>query len=163
MLKLSFETNVEEAAQQIGILLVQAIQDELSGPRHGRWYPVPGNPHYHKMASKEDRAANYWVKFAGTRNRNEIEGAAYQASAPGEAPAVRTGRLRQSFHMDISKTVYDTYRVTIASNVYYADDMEYGSARVDPRPFVEPALQKSMLQILAIQREFQYKVLRGQA
>ena len=163
MIELTFEAITNEAAHQIGILLIQAIQDELTGERHGRWYPVPGNHQYGKTTPKTDRAHNYGVKFLGTKNRMEIQGAAYQASAPGEPPAVRTGRLRQSFHMEINKTQYDTYKVIITSNVYYADAMEYGSEKVAPRPFIEPALQKSMLKILAIQTEFQYKVLRGQA
>lgn len=55
-----------------------------------------------------------------------------------------------------------SYRVTLQSNVYYADDMEHGTEKVDARPFLEPAVEKSMPQIVAIQHDFLYKVLRGQ-
>jgi hypothetical protein len=53
------------------------------------------------MTPKEARASNYWVKFTGAESRNEIVGSAYQASAPGEPPAQRTGRLRQSFFLTV--------------------------------------------------------------
>lgn len=166
-LALEFIAPTSEAATQIGILLVRAIQDQLTGERHGRWYPIPGNAYYDKNAYKSlppevKKKVNYSLKFTGTTHREEIIGAAYRASAPGESPAARTGRLRQSFYMLIGMTDKGSYRVTLQSNVYYADDMEHGTEKVDARPFLEPAVEKSMPQIVAIQHDFLYKVLRGQ-
>lgn len=163
---LKFTCATYEAAQEIGGLLVQGIQEELSGVRHGRWYPVPGNhfydKNYYKSLPPTERAKfNYHVKYTGATNRAAIQGAAYQASAPGEPPAVRTGRLRQSFYMIINMLNEHTYEVSLRSNVFYADDLEAGTDHVDARPFIEPMLKKKMVQILAIQNKFHYNLLRG--
>lgn len=165
-MEIRFKTPAHEAAQQIGILIIQGIQEELSGPRHGRWYPVPGNPFYDKNTYKnlppqEKARINYHLKFVGAYKRDDIIGGAYQASAPGEPPASRTGRLRQSFFMTLAMLDESTYEVVVRTNVFYADDLEYGSESIDPRPFVEPALQKKLPEIVAIHRTFLYKVLRG--
>jgi hypothetical protein len=161
-LGLEFKAPTSEAAQRIGIIIIQAIQGELGGFRSGRWYPLPGNLAYEKTTPKEQRALNYWVKYTGTYSRNEILGAAYRASAPGEPPASRTGRLRQSFHIVIAMINEATYRVSVRTNIHYADDLEFGTERVEARPFVVPALEKAMPKIVAIQHEFLYKLVRGQ-
>ncbi|HQM02115.1 MAG TPA: HK97 gp10 family phage protein [Ruminococcus flavefaciens] len=63
-------------------------------------------------------------------------------SAPGEPPAVVTGRLRASI----------THRVQVESgevagyvgtNVEYAPDLEFGTSKILPRPFMLPALQRN--------------------
>lgn len=161
MFGLEFSAPTSEAAQQIGVLLIQAIQKELSGERSGRFYPLPGNALYERSTPKEQRAENYWVKYTGTYNRNEILGGAYRASAPGEAPAARTGRLRQSFYANIVLDDQGVYKVSIKTNVYYADDLEFGTEKIDPRPFVRPAVEKAMPKIVAIQHEFLYRLVRG--
>lgn len=166
ILDLRFRTATHEAAQKIGILIVQGIQEELSGTRNGRWYPSPGNrlydkEVYHSLPPDQKSKVNYRLKFTGARNRNDIIGAAYQASAPGEPPAPRTGRLRQSFFMIIEMLDQNLYEVSIRSNVFYADDLNYGTERLDPRPFIEPVIVKKMPEIVAIQHYFLYQILRG--
>jgi|GEM_PF-4760317 len=166
-LKLKFRCATYEGAQQIGIILIQAIQNELTGDRSGRWYPLPSNIFYtregYKSLSKElKKKVNYHLKFVGAHAREEIYGSAYRASAPGEPPASRTGRLRQSFYMLISVYGENDYEVSIRTTVYYADDMEHGREKVSPRPFIEPAVRKSLPKIVAVQQNFPYRIIRGQ-
>jgi hypothetical protein len=141
----------QNSAYKIGFLVLSSIQRELSGPRSGRWYPMPGNMAYDRMTPKKLRASNYWVKFIGAKSRHEIVGAAYQASAPGEPPAVRTGRLRQSFYLVVDPdSGGGGYVAKIRTNVYYADDLNYGTERIAARPFVEPAIDKVMPEIVRV-------------
>jgi phage gpG-like protein len=60
------------------------------------------------------------------------------ASAPGDPPAVDSGRLRQS--ITVLRLSDDHYRV--GTNVVYAPLLEFGSRKVAPRPFMRPALEK---------------------
>ena len=143
VLRIAIPAPDQESAYKIGILILQSIQEILTGPRTGRWYPLPGNAAYDRMTPKEARASNYWVKFTGAESRNEIVGSAYQASAPGEPPAQRTGRLRQSFFLTVDPDSHSgRFVANIRTNVYYADDLNYGTERVAARPFVEPAIER---------------------
>lgn len=64
-------------------------------------------------------------------------GVEHQASAPGEAPASDTGRLVGSI-----RTEYDRGRLAgkVVASTEYAPHLEYGTARMEPRPFLRPAL-----------------------
>lgn len=73
----------------------------------------------------------------------------HQASAPGEAPASDTGRLVASL-----RTEYDASsasgRVVIGSA--YGPLLEYGTAKMEPRPFIRPALantQQKTVEVIA--------------
>ncbi|MFW9928143.1 MAG: hypothetical protein ACFFD1_02000 [Candidatus Thorarchaeota archaeon] len=160
-LKMEFDSPTPDSAYELGIVLLRTLHEVLSGPRHGRWYPVPGNIAYDRSTSKKLRAKNYYVKFTGTNNRSEIRGAAYRASAPGEPPAVRTGRLRQSFHMMVFQVKEYLWRTVIKTNVLYADDLEYGTEKVDPRPFMSVAIARAMPEIIRLIGKGQIKVLRN--
>lgn len=75
------------------------LTDVLTGPRTGRWYRVPGT------------------------NRM------YQASAPGEAPATRTGALRQSYRVGrVEGTGVDAH-VKVGSSMPYAPVLELDKNR----------------------------------
>jgi hypothetical protein len=150
---ITIDAPTEQDAYQIGMLIVQKVQEKLSGPRSGRWYPAPGNKfydrdYYKSLSPQQQAGINYHLKFTGTSDRAKIVGAAYQASAPGEPPAIRTGRLRQSFLMTIVMEGQHTYRVTVRSNIAYADDLNYGTDRIDPRPFIEPVIYELMPEII---------------
>jgi hypothetical protein len=160
-LVMTLDTLDSISAYQTGILLVNSLHHVLSGPRHGRYYPVPGNPAYDRATPKKLRADNYYIKFIGTTNRSEIRGAAYRASAPGEPPAPRTGRLRQSFNMTVTQIRQDQYRVSIRTNVFYADDLEYGSESVAPRPFMEKAFNRVASKLIGVIRKSQVRILRN--
>jgi hypothetical protein len=160
---IEFNAPDQESAYRVGMIVFRNLQDTLSGQRSGRWYPVPGNPAYEKETPPELRARNYWIKFQGADERNEIVGSAYRASAPGEPPAVRTGRLRQSFYMKVDPDRDgDGYVVSIKTTVRYADDLEFGNEIMDPRPYIAPTLEKSMPQITSMLEDVLFRVVGGQ-
>jgi phage gpG-like protein len=63
----------------------------------------------------------------------------HQASAPGQPPAVDTGRLRASIVWELGKNSTGLY-AEVGTNVAYALGLEVGTARVQPRPFLRPSL-----------------------
>ena len=66
----------------------------------------------------------------------------YTASAPGESPAKRTGALASSIRYDVSATLG-----RVGTDNEYAKPLETGTARIEPRPFVEPAAANSAAEI----------------
>jgi HK97 gp10 family phage protein len=72
----------------------------------------------------------------------------HQASAPGEAPATDTGRLVNSIS---AYTGGDGEAFTVAGRgtALYAPLLEFGTSRIQPRPFMFPALEKSKAWITA--------------
>lgn len=62
----------------------------------------------------------------------------HQASAPGEAPATDTGNLAAGIILD--KTDASKGRVTIASTAPYSRHLEFGTSKMEPRPFLRRAL-----------------------
>lgn len=100
----AFGGRVERAATVVGEALIGDIGITLSGVRSGREYRVPG-----------------------TRRK-------YRASAPGQAPASRTGQLRQRRGVRVERN-RDSVIVFVGSNVPYARHLERGTANMAPRPF----------------------------
>lgn len=75
-------------------------------------------------------------------------GGTYTASAPGEPPAVRTGRLRNSW-----RPVTNGMNPAIELNVpVYPDYMEHGTpgGMIAPRPFVQKIVDQAEPQVTAI-------------
>lgn len=100
----------------------------LAGKRSGRKYKIPG------MQST------------------------YTASAPGEAPANRTGTLRNSYraHSYSLKdgNIYEVHSVADSSykvNGYLLGDMlERGTKRIKPRPFKDATINRALPKVLNI-------------
>ena len=68
----------------------------------------------------------------------------HRASAPGQAPASDTGNL-------VSKIIVKQKTkniVNVESNADYSAFLEYGTSKMDPRPFMLPAFEKSKKPIL---------------
>jgi phage gpG-like protein len=61
----------------------------------------------------------------------------HRASAPGEAPATDTGRLAGSIRADI-----EGKSAEVSANTEYASPLEFGTQKIEPRPFLFPALEK---------------------
>jgi len=97
----------------------------LRGQRSGRKYRVPGTKRY------------------------------YQASAPGEPPAVRTGIFRLSWQPS-AHVVFGSYISRIESNVKVpngetlGDILENGTSRMAPRPHHDRILTKAEPDIVKI-------------
>ena len=78
----------------------------------------------------EDAAGN--MKFGRTRN------IPHQASAPGDPPAVDTGRLRQSIRAEIAGNVG-----LVGTDLEYGKKLEFGTRKVARRPWLSVAFDKS--------------------
>lgn len=74
----------------------------------------------------------------------------HRTSAPGEAPAVDTGRLMNSINHQLTNDgMAALVGILDLSNVKYGRFLEYGTARIQARPWLFPALEKNRKQIQA--------------
>ena len=79
--------------------------------------------------------------------------ATYQASAPGEPPAVRSGTLRRSWQPRAQSEKENgvvTVHPAIWTDGKYAPILQEGSPQLAPRPFEEPIIEKAKPEIEAI-------------
>jgi phage gpG-like protein len=107
-----------QAVERSVIHLTGEVQRTLAGKRTGRSYKV----------SKTGRL--------------------HIASAPGEPPAVLTGRLRQSIAFTAPEWEGNTVSARVGTNVAYARRLEYGGidsrgVKIDARPYWAPAYLKA--------------------
>lgn len=131
--------------------LRNASQIVLRGQRSGRRYNVPGTGR---------------VKYNKRDHTATITYRKYTASAPGEAPAVRTGVFRASWQPRTeSEGVGDnlSVRAMIESSVrtdngkyLLGEVLEDGTGRMAPRPYKEAIQEKAMPKILKIYKEPYY-------
>jgi HK97 gp10 family phage protein len=72
-------------------------------------------------------------------------GTTHRASAPGEAPASDTGRLVNSI-----TTTYNLEQLsgTVQAGTEYAPWLEFGTSKMEPRPFMRPALMENAEAVL---------------
>jgi hypothetical protein len=89
----------------------------LSGTRSGRTYVIPGTK------------------------------VTYTASAPGEPPAVQTGRLRQSVATEISS---DGMVGKVGTTLDYGQELEQGRSNMAPRPWLKPSFEQSENEVMKI-------------
>lgn len=89
----------------------------LSGTRSGRTYVIPGTK------------------------------VTYTASAPGEPPAVQTGRLRQSIATEISN---DGMVGKVGTTLDYGRELEQGRSNMAPRPWLKPSFEQSENEVIKI-------------
>lgn len=68
--------------------------------------------------------------------RRSKRGAAHQASAPGEAPAIDSGLLANSIQTAVVSPLLAQVRI----GAEYASYLEFGTRRMSPRPYVQPAI-----------------------
>ena len=68
----------------------------------------------------------------------------HRASAPGQAPASDTGNLASK----IIVKQKSRNRVNVESNANYSAYLEYGTSKMQPRPFMLPAFEKSKKPII---------------
>lgn len=82
-------------------------------------------------------------------------GVEHQASAPGEAPASDTGRLVASI-----RTEYENNNLVgrVVASTNYAAHLEFGTQRMQPRPFLRPAFAN---RINAIEIDIRVSVARA--
>lgn len=61
-------------------------------------------------------------------------------SKPGEPPHVDTGALRQSLQPSGPIRDGNKIRGTVSTSSEYAPHLEYGTSKMEPRPFLRPTL-----------------------
>ena len=77
----------------------------------------------------------------------------HQSSAPGEAPASDTGFLVNNREVKIDA---EGIRASLIFHAGYAAFLEYGTDRMEPRPFARPALMNSYEAVVAaVKAEFE--------
>lgn len=79
----------------------------------------------------------------GKKGKKRAKAFKTRSSAPGEAPAVQTGRLRASLAWETPRKLTRL----IGSNLKKAFFLEKGTARMKPRPFLRPAYRRSRARI----------------
>ncbi len=110
-------STLESNMQSVVQFLKRDIVKSLGGARHGIHYP------------------------------GRVGISAYTASAPGEAPAHRTGNLASRIDTKVEKA---TNQVTgiVGTHVNYAIPLEFGSMYMQPRPFMFPAVGRNKKMII---------------
>lgn len=88
------------------------------------------------------------LQTAKTGTLYRMHGVVHRASAPGEPPASDTGRLVNSI-----TTAYDEPKLSgvVSANTEYAPYLEYGTSKMEARPFMRPALanmQEKFVQVV---------------
>lgn len=86
-----------------------------------------------------------------------IKKSAYRASAPGEAPARRTGNLRLHWNGQVKTGSVSGRRVSIMAELEsqepYAVYLEHGTAHMAARPFAEKIKEEALPEIQKIYSE----------
>jgi hypothetical protein len=144
-----------DAAQQAvlaaALHMESKVKEKLSGERSGRTYYV--NPPRRRADGTSPRGRN-------------SRRAKYTASAPGEPPAVKRGKLRQAITHTRPKKTGDKIESLVGvdlKRIPYARRLEYGGASrtkqggtvmIEPRPYMRPTFFEQEAEVVAImQRE----------
>lgn len=131
---------VQSRAYRVANELENQSNMVLRGQRHGRRYKVPGT--YKRQRDK-----------VTGKMRN---GVYYTASAPGEAPANRTGAFRESWHRSTRvevrpisgkdfavKGVIES-RLTVGKGHLLGEILEDGTPTMAPRPYKQEVIDRAM-------------------
>lgn len=85
----------------------------------------------------------------GTGKTYRRGGKVHVASPPGSPPAVDTGRLRASITHLVEKEFF-AWVATVGTNVEYAPALEFGTNKMEARPFMITVLTRIRPQLLKI-------------
>ena len=81
----------------------------------------------------------------------------HHPSVEGNPPAVDTGTLRRSITYRVDENEKAGYVGSTIKNPPYGAYLEFGTSRMKPRPWLRPALEKSLPKI----KEFFASILKG--
>lgn len=82
-------------------------------------------------------------------------GIRHQASAPGEAPATDTGNLVRSIRVDHQPA---SGRASVVVGAEYGAELEFGTRKMAPRPFLRPAVANVRQKIPELVKSISVKV-----
>lgn len=125
------EAAVAGLTRAIGLVDEEAVRLITSGPKTGAVYTT----FFFTIGSGPDRRV---IPYG---NRPP-----HQASAPGEAPASDTGFLVNNRTVAVDDA---ELRATVTFHAAYAIYLEFGTDRMEPRPFGRPALVNVWPAVLA--------------
>ena len=97
-------------------------------------------------AANELRNAELEV-LRGARSGRVYNG--IRASAPGEPPALRSGKLHGSFR-SLTFQEGNTHVAAIETGVFYVDFLENGTSKMAKRPINDPVLEKAKPALISI-------------
>jgi len=89
-----------------------------------------------RLINKKPKSGLYYIVNEGLGGKILKHPRLHKASAPGEAPAVITGKLRKSVTFEVKN-----YNLLIfGSTIEYGESLENGAGRLRSRPFLYPAI-----------------------
>lgn len=126
--------SVARALTKSAILVQSTARKKiLEGPKTGRYY---GKARYVRAAARGSK-------------KPEVLSKVHRASAPGEAPANDTGNLMRKIQI----VKVSDEEITIVSKAEYSKHLEFGTAEILPRPFMQPSLEENVENIQKIMKE----------
>lgn len=128
---IEYNRRAKRAITKGALLLEREIKKELSKPGSGR---------INTGVSKSRKVRGVTVFSASKSTRR---------SAPGEPPAVDTGRLRASITHLIEKEFF-AWTAQVGTNVEYAPDLEFGTLNMEARPYMLTVLSRIRPQLLLL-------------
>lgn len=156
MADLKWNANVEKAIKQgsasaltkLGIMLVRRTKEIM------RSTPVRKA---NVFRLKRDSEGQIMHTKRGKRRYKTIK---VRLSSPaGYPPMVQTGRLLNSISYELEK---ENLILTVGTNVYYAPYLEFGTKRMQARPFLRPMYDSAKKDIIPfIQNEINKRITNG--
>jgi hypothetical protein len=136
---------VEE--KQLEALIVHITRDiqaqmirSFREPKHGRLYR-------RQQIIRRPGGGPFSFTVAPQRRGRPGETRTYRASAPNEAPAIQAGWLLEEVSLGYTKVSPTEAEIFIPMD--YANWLELGVGRIEPRPFVVPAINEVLSKLKA--------------
>jgi HK97 gp10 family phage protein len=85
----------------------------------------------------------------------------HRASAPGETPSVDTANLVNSIAMELVEVTATSAEANIGTGVEYGYWLEYGTERMEARPFMRPVYDENGEEIQSVVRQILKSALEG--
>lgn len=124
-------------------------QQSMAGGKHGRLYRRGSIGKTVKTGGRAFRAyesGGFKGKpTKGGKTRFTTGYKVHRASAPGEAPAIDTGHLVNSFRVRMK----DRTTAIVEVRAEQAAALEFGTGRIAARPYLRPALEKENQEMIA--------------
>lgn len=138
----SLERDVPYIVMATALNVMTSAQEKMARPKHGRTYKIGDLRAYLKEGGRNwnmMRSMGVRVKANDKGRKYLVVGAKlHRASAPGEAPAVDTGKLRNSASVKMA----GKNAAELSFTAGYAAVLEFGGAHMAPRPFVQPSVDE---------------------
>ena len=129
---------------------VKEVLDAMGGDRLGR--AVMAGGFVLETAVK--------VSMSATSHSGKMYGG-HRASAPGETPAVDTGVLVNSINTQLVSSSDTEAIAEVGTGVEYAEFLEFGTSKMEARPFMRPAFDNNEAKIKDTIRRFAKQQIEG--